>query len=1149
MKLSLFIKTISTLILIEICFLSNTIASQFSLTINAIATSSSNYSSSYTASNAKDGIKGIWDQGEWAAQGSWDKTPTLRLAWATPQTANKIVIYGRPNKFDSIQNARITLSNGYSMDIGEIPSGGAAKEIYFPTAQITWLEFTVIESSAINPGLTEIEIYNESTTNSSNLAKLTSSVTSSSNYSSAYTASNAKDGIKGIWDQGEWAAQGSWDKTPTLRLTWATPQTANKIVIYGRPNKFDSIQNARITLSNGYSMDIGEIPSGGAAKEIYFPTTQITWLEFTVIESSAINPGLTEIEVYNVMSWSSDPSDSDGDLIYDVFDKFPNNASESEDTDNDNIGNNYDSDNDNDGTSDSEDDFPYNASKTHAKHDLLICASMPTTWDYENTWESLVNNIDLIDILNTCWYTMNADGSITCNEENAELIALIIKLAHNNNIAIAPYVNNYNSQSETFDPERVHAIISDTNKIIMHIQNIINEVIDKSYDGINIDYESCYADDRDAFTNFINNLAVALHNEGKFLQVCVHAKTEEPGTWDGAQSQDWQALSEYADYIKVMTYDYSWSTSPPGPIAPVDWIWEVTEFASTSIPQEKLIMGIPFYGYDWIDNSGTGKTWEEIREIINNYNINPGWDSTAKEPFFEYNGNHTVYYEDSESISYKMDIFYASNVKGISIWRLGGEDPSIWGIIKNIFPDPTPTTLVSLCLGDSITHGYPYLLEPEKTYPAKLQTLLNLEYGIDNCKVINYGISGFRADQVLAVMQSLNLLDTDPDVVLLKVGGNDLAQETLPDKSNFLQVVTETVNEVQTIINLVKSHTNTDGNTPKIIVSTFIPVQNYWSTLGLKIYNNTLLSSLTGADSIITYNWDDFYDTKLQQAYSYLMSDECHPNETGYTIMAENWFEAIQNLDFFDNPTSDYEIIGDIDQINFPEPSGIVFHTQRQTLFVIGDGGDICEITTEGELIKEAHIRNADFEGITFNPATGLLYIAIEGEEKIIEVNPDNFAVNREYPINRIFNGKTVLKAGGQGLEAITFVPDQYNSEGGTFYVANQGFDLNNTEDPSAIFEIEIPLTTNPFSTTVNIKKQFSIGVIDLSGLYYNTTNKSIYIISDATDSMHKITRSGIVLKTYTLPGDNQEGITFDNNGYTYIAQDSGGTLKLKWNI
>ena len=241
--------------------------------------------------------------------------------------------------------------------------------------------------------------------------------------------------------------------------------------------------------------------------------------------------------------------------------------------------------------------------------------------------------------------------------------------------------------------------------------------------------------------------------------------------------------------------------------------------------------------------------------------------------------------------------------------------------------------------------------------------------------------------------------------------------------------------------------------------------------------------------------------------------------------------------------------VGNIDRSNFNEPSGICFHSQRCTLFVVGDEGDICEMETTGKLLKMKRIRHADFEGITHDPSSGLLYIVVEGEESIIELDPETFEVLREFSIPRALKGKVLLKAGGRGLEAITFIPDPDHSEGGTFFVANQCFNLDNKEDISAIFEVEVPLkSSRAKKSRAKLIRYFVPGAIDLSGLYYDKTTELLYCISDATNTILEMDKSGILVSTQAFPGDNQEGITVDDDGYMYIAQDSGGIIKMKWN-
>ena len=237
--------------------------------------------------------------------------------------------------------------------------------------------------------------------------------------------------------------------------------------------------------------------------------------------------------------------------------------------------------------------------------------------------------------------------------------------------------------------------------------------------------------------------------------------------------------------------------------------------------------------------------------------------------------------------------------------------------------------------------------------------------------------------------------------------------------------------------------------------------------------------------------------------------------------------------------------VGDIDPVGFNEPSGICWHTGRKSLFIIGDEGDICEIGTDGSLIRQGHIRDADFEGIAHDPASGLLYVAVEEAESILEVHPETYAVLREFEIPREVDGHIRLGAGKEGIEAITFVPDVNHPNGGVFYVANQAFTLSDEQDISAVFQVELPLR-DP-ADRVRITAYFEPGVIDLSGLCYDAGADVLLVISDATNTMMQYSRDHEMLRGYAFPGDNQEGIAVDPDGYLYIAQDSGGIIKMEW--
>jgi LmbE family N-acetylglucosaminyl deacetylase len=107
------------------------------------------------------------------------------------------------------------------------------------------------------------------------------------------------DGSPGDYTQ-EWATNGgkagSW-----LKLTWATAQTIDTIVLYDRPNLNDQITGGNIAFSDGSSVTVGSLPNNGAASTLTFAAKTVTSLQLNItsVSSTTLNIGLAEIQVYN----------------------------------------------------------------------------------------------------------------------------------------------------------------------------------------------------------------------------------------------------------------------------------------------------------------------------------------------------------------------------------------------------------------------------------------------------------------------------------------------------------------------------------------------------------------------------------------------------------------------------------------------------------------------------------------------------------------------------------------------------------------------------------------------------------------------------------------------------------------------------------
>jgi len=313
------------------------------------------------------------------------------------------------------------------------------------------------------------------------------------------------------------------------------------------------------------------------------------------------------------------------------------------------------------------------------KADLSVNVSASLVWwDQDKGFESIRNNSKYLYSISPFWYELTIDGNIepfsgTYDKE-------IIDYLKDNNILILPTISN------EFEQEPLASIISDESKKDKHIEDILTLVED--YDGISLNYENLNAEDKENFSKFVEDLADKLHKNNKLLSIHLHAKTEEPGTWNGPQAQDWEALGKVADKLKIMAYDYHWSTSEAGAIAPVKWVEEVILHASDIIPKEKIYLGIPFYGYDWIEEIGEDVTYEKALTISSLFNTNLIFDDLTKSPHFLYidsdKNNHEVWFENSESIKAKIEIAKKYKIGGIDFWRLGGEDPKAWEEIGNI---------------------------------------------------------------------------------------------------------------------------------------------------------------------------------------------------------------------------------------------------------------------------------------------------------------------------------------------------------------------------------------------------------------------------------------------------------------------------------
>jgi hypothetical protein len=237
----------------------------------------------------------------------------------------------------------------------------------------------------------------------------------------------------------------------------------------------------------------------------------------------------------------------------------------------------------------------------------------------------------------------------------------------------------------------------------------------------------------------------------------------------------------------------------------------------------------------------------------------------------------------------------------------------------------------------------------------------------------------------------------------------------------------------------------------------------------------------------------------------------------------------------------DFKVIRSFTPKKVPEPSGVIFDQNRGTLFIAGDRGDIGEFSLTGVLLNHRNIDQADFEGITCNPASGLLYAVVEAKGKILEIDPGSLQMTREFFIDWILSDHLILNPKKESIEAIAFAPDSLDANGGVFFLANKSAKIQDTEQPSLIIETALPLasTENPPPISL-ILNTFSPGILTMSDLYFEQATCTLFVLSDSSDLMYQIDHTGQIIQSYKLPGNRQEGVTAISDSSFVVTDDTG---------
>ncbi len=255
-----------------------------------------------------------------------------------------------------------------------------------------------------------------------------------------------------------------------------------------------------------------------------------------------------------------------------------------------------------------------------------------------------------------------------------------------------------NFTGEEFSPDITRELFTNEEARENFIQNLLSILIEKNYYAVNIDFEENYPEDRELYNEFLRLVTPRIKENGFLVSTTLAPKISpsQPVAWFGGLDHDYAAHGEIVDFVILMTYDLGgWFSGPPMAVSPLPTVRDVLNYSTSVIPNEKILLGLPLYGYDWQLPFDPEVDFAETigpREALNRAREQGAmieYDFNAQAPFFTYydeDGNeHIVWFEDARSMKAKLDLISEYGLRGVSYFILGRNSPENWALLSKMF--------------------------------------------------------------------------------------------------------------------------------------------------------------------------------------------------------------------------------------------------------------------------------------------------------------------------------------------------------------------------------------------------------------------------------------------------------------------------------
>ena len=302
--------------------------------------------------------------------------------------------------------------------------------------------------------------------------------------------------------------------------------------------------------------------------------------------------------------------------------------------------------------------------------------------------ELLTNTLPFLTYISPFTYSFSYDGNLTPLRDE-----FILRRAYEYGVRPLMTLSSIDDDGR-FSPELSDSLLNNVEMQQKLMSQVLNTLQTRQYSGVVVDFERILPRNRDIYTNFIRNIHKFLNDNGYILYVAVAPKISAEQLGALYTAHDYEGLGEASDGVIIMTYEWGYIYSQPMAVAPIQKVEKVVQYAVSAIPESKIFLGMPNYGYDWTlpfdEKTSRARVIgnEEAIQIAITQNAAISFDEESQSPYFRYyvnNKEHEVWFQDARSSNAKFDLVKKYNLAGVSYWTIMKKSHPEWQLLNATF--------------------------------------------------------------------------------------------------------------------------------------------------------------------------------------------------------------------------------------------------------------------------------------------------------------------------------------------------------------------------------------------------------------------------------------------------------------------------------